>query len=307
MNRQLLRAERRRGSRNSGSNRMDSNIVAARGCSLGHCPFVLHHWYSRRLCFIKLEGESDGTLPTFNPALHDHVEPGMLVRAQGSPSRLTLHMILRHNQTPTMILVYVHAAGVLDFTNFNCLQVPDLTAQLEQELRHDVRFHPIMSLYKARESPDVQYYSPEVVKIIDEMRHWNDDKELRHHERPSWKTVPFRLEGDTVDVAHKVADVVERVEHKLADDVHLVLKAHTKVFHYDPEIEQVVHEDDFKNWGETVRFRAGYTLVVRTIAGVCKVVKWAASEGRKVRVAGFRHSWRYIVTSSPAHWVLITF
>ncbi|KAH6903835.1 hypothetical protein BKA70DRAFT_1110157 [Coprinopsis sp. MPI-PUGE-AT-0042] len=56
-------------------------------------------------------------------------------------------------------------------------------------------------------------------------------------------------------------------------------------------IEQVVGEDEFKNWGKTVNFRASYTLVVRSIAGVCEVVKWAAKEGKKVRVAGFRHSW----------------
>lgn len=48
----------------------------------------------------------------------------------------------------------------------------------------------------------------------------------------------------------------------------------------------------FNNWGATVGFTPDYTLVVRTIQGACEVVKWAAKEGKRVRVTGFRHTWR---------------
>lgn len=70
--------------------------------------------------------------------------------------------------------------------------------------------------------------------------------------------------------------------------------------HPDPQIDlffagdssvERVHTDDFSNWGQTVEYNTPYTFVVRSVAGVQKVVKWAAGEGRKVRVSGFRHSW----------------
>ncbi|KDQ54683.1 hypothetical protein JAAARDRAFT_60628 [Jaapia argillacea MUCL 33604] len=47
----------------------------------------------------------------------------------------------------------------------------------------------------------------------------------------------------------------------------------------------------FRNWGLTVEFKPSQTLIVRSVEGVCKVVKWAEDNGKKVRVAGFRHTW----------------
>ena len=93
------------------------------------------------------------------------------------------------------------------------------------------------------------------------------------------------------------APALETEAAKLGTD--MIFKAKTEPFQGDPDIEQVIGVDEFKNWGKNVSFRAGYTLVVHTIEGVCKVVKWAASQGRKVRVAGFRHSWRYVYWSPP--------
>lgn len=93
----------------------------------------------------------------------------------------------------------------------------------------------------------------------------------------AFKTVPFDLNGDGVHREYMGVTF----DHK------------TTPFQDDPEIEHVVGADQFHNWGKTVSFRASCTLVVRSIRGVCKVVKWAASEGRRVRAAGFRHSWTY--------------
>jgi hypothetical protein len=57
------------------------------------------------------------------------------------------------------------------------------------------------------------------------------------------------------------------------------------------EIQENLASPRFFNWGQTYSFVPGKTLVIRTKEGVCRVVKWAADNGRKVRVAGFRHSW----------------
>lgn len=153
-----------------------------------------------------------------------------------------------------------------------------------------------MSLLEALEVPDIAYFSPEVVSIIDEIRHWTDDSDTEHPSRHhSWEVVPFSLEEEGTGFVHKVEKVVQRIEEKVHGDGHVASKVQTRLFHHNAEIEQVVGGDDFKNWGDTVRFRAGYTLVVHTVEGVCKVVRWAVSEGKKVRVAGFRHSWRYAI------------
>lgn len=50
----------------------------------------------------------------------------------------------------------------------------------------------------------------------------------------------------------------------------------------------------FANWGNTVEFKTGHTLEVNTVQGVCDIVKWAKGNGKRVRVAGFRHTWRCV-------------
>jgi len=53
----------------------------------------------------------------------------------------------------------------------------------------------------------------------------------------------------------------------------------------------------FENWGRTVRNVPALTCFPRTKAGVCSIVKWAASNKKKVRVSGYRHSWSDIFSS----------
>lgn len=47
----------------------------------------------------------------------------------------------------------------------------------------------------------------------------------------------------------------------------------------------------FRNWGRTVENTPGYTFVPRSIAGVCNIVRWASAHGKRVRCAGYRHTW----------------
>ncbi|CEL56840.1 hypothetical protein RSOLAG1IB_08118 [Rhizoctonia solani AG-1 IB] len=47
----------------------------------------------------------------------------------------------------------------------------------------------------------------------------------------------------------------------------------------------------FENWGRTVENSPDYTFVARTEIGLCNLVKWAAGVKKKVRVAGYRHTW----------------
>ena len=162
--------------------------------------------------------------------------------------------------------------------------------ELEDIYAQDARYGPFLTLLDAVASPDIDYYSPEVQDIIDKLHAMNDEP-LQHSD---FKVVPFipKLEADVKGFGTRVDGFAEKIEKKVKD----VFGFSTKTFAElgDPAVQQVVDADDFHNWGKVVSFRASYTLVVRSIEGVCKVVKWAASQGKKVRVGGFRHSWRYV-------------
>src|SRR5262249_24857187 len=47
----------------------------------------------------------------------------------------------------------------------------------------------------------------------------------------------------------------------------------------------------FRNWGRTVENTPALTFLPRTKKGVANLVKWASAHGKKVRVAGYRHTW----------------
>lgn len=111
---------------------------------------------------------------------------------------------------------------------------------------------------------------------------------LPHHQHGhhKFKTVPFH--PHSLAAASSASISGQKTGLPLHDAIR---KVKAGLFQEESDVERVICDDQFENWGKTISFCAGYTLVVRTIAGVCEVVKWAASESRRVRVAGFRHSW----------------
>lgn len=53
----------------------------------------------------------------------------------------------------------------------------------------------------------------------------------------------------------------------------------------------------FRNWGRTVQNDPAWTFIPRTRAGVCNLVKWAETQGKRVRASGYRHSWSDIFSA----------
>jgi hypothetical protein len=47
----------------------------------------------------------------------------------------------------------------------------------------------------------------------------------------------------------------------------------------------------FRNWGRTVRNTPALTFMPRTKHGVREIVRWASANNKRVRAAGYRHSW----------------
>ncbi|CUS13937.1 unnamed protein product [Tuber aestivum] len=48
---------------------------------------------------------------------------------------------------------------------------------------------------------------------------------------------------------------------------------------------------EFENWGLTVQHTPSYTFVPTTIEGVKNLIKWAKVSSKRVRAAGYRHTW----------------
>lgn len=132
---------------------------------------------------------------------------------------------------------------------------------MHKEYEKEPRYRPFISLLKAIDDPDVDFESPDVDKILAEFREFNTGIEpapVLPDEKVVYTTRPFFDEEPG-------AAAVELVETEAA----------------------------FYNWGKNINYLPSHTLIVKSIDGLSKVIKWASEKGRKVRVAGFRHSWRY--------------
>lgn len=87
--------------------------------------------------------------------------------------------------------------------------------------------------------------------------------------------------------SHRHRDYVQAVRdlfHRHAEDFHEVAEA-------DGRPMQCVRSAAFQNWGRTVQNVPYLTCIPRTKIGVCNLVKWAAANGKTVRVSGYRHTW----------------
>lgn len=196
-------------------------------------------------------------------------------------------------------------------------------AQLKQDLllhfQQDERFAPLIALLAAADDPTLDYTSPEVQEIVSGIESLSADLGYEAPARKHVSVQPFsealELEDETLfaDGVQEVADsevagvVAADWEEDTDGELHVVSnalfasKTVVRPFKFseigpdvqpDNAVELVETTAQFKNWGETVRFSPSHNLVVRTVDGLRRVVKWAAKVGKRVRVAGFRHSWR---------------
>ncbi|GME42994.1 putative FAD-binding type 2 protein [Neofusicoccum parvum] len=87
--------------------------------------------------------------------------------------------------------------------------------------------------------------------------------------------------------------VVERDLPRVYED-----EAKTKVM-------EVHSNEEFVNWGETVKHTPRYTFVPTTALGVQNLVRYATANNLRVRCGGYRHSWSPIF--SQANEILVSF
>jgi hypothetical protein len=73
-------------------------------------------------------------------------------------------------------------------------------------------------------------------------------------------------------------------------DAHRYVKQHPDLREADGSPVWYVEAAQFQNWGRTVRNTPAVTFVPRTKQGVREIVKWARTNNKTVRAAGYRHS-----------------
>ncbi|KAH7049240.1 hypothetical protein B0J12DRAFT_574246 [Macrophomina phaseolina] len=68
---------------------------------------------------------------------------------------------------------------------------------------------------------------------------------------------------------------------------------------------QVYLEEEFENWGETVKHTPRYTFIPTTVLGVQNIILFASANHLRVRCGGYRHSWSPVF--SQRNEILISF
>ena len=76
----------------------------------------------------------------------------------------------------------------------------------------------------------------------------------------------------------------KRADHRVS------LKRHSQIKEGDGS-GVLYHNLTFQNWGRTVENTPSVTFVPKTKAGICNIVQWAKANNKRVRAAGYRHTW----------------
>ena len=151
---------------------------------------------------------------------------------------------------------------------------------LQALVDEDERLTPFFTLVQAVEEPHVDH-QPAVTQALEDLQNAN---EIEGHGPGRKADAEAGLHVFTLQPFHEMIELGHAIEGEVLHVVH--------------SAEQHNKQASFNNWGMTVSYEPSYTLVIRSVSGVCEVVKWAAKKGKKVRAAGFRHTWGQVLRHS---------
>lgn len=92
-----------------------------------------------------------------------------------------------------------------------------------------------------------------------------------------------------VEAAGEIGDI-----HRLA---YAAAVGFSEILEGDGTPVKCIDQAEFENWGRTVQNMPALTCFPHSKIGVCNIVKWAISQGKRVRAAGYRHSWSDIFSN----------
>jgi hypothetical protein len=118
---------------------------------------------------------------------------------------------------------------------------------------------------------------------------------------PKKNFVIERLKHDVENAAKQVLSpqTVEQTVRVVHEDFHAALRSLVRAKGEPfPEVLEAngkpmlcLRRREFENWGRTVEHTPELTFFPRSKIGVCRLVKWAAAHGKRVRSSGYRHTW----------------
>jgi hypothetical protein len=81
------------------------------------------------------------------------------------------------------------------------------------------------------------------------------------------------------------------IKHLQSFEVERFVSDAFHIFEDDNVTPIKTYKNGFSNWGKTVSFRPAVIFQPTTVGGVQNIVNWARSQGKRVRVIGYHHSW----------------
>ncbi|MFO0551775.1 MAG: FAD-binding protein [Polyangiaceae bacterium] len=98
--------------------------------------------------------------------------------------------------------------------------------------------------------------------------------------------------------AHTPVTIIEEAVAEGTSALLSLFKPHSKVLEESGAGVLHLMNREFQNWGRTVKNTPAITFVPTTKVGVENIVKWAIANDKRVRVAGYRHSWSSIFSAT---------
>jgi FAD/FMN-containing dehydrogenase len=140
-------------------------------------------------------------------------------------------------------------------------------------------------------------FGPEAPRSIDAVlwRWLMKDPAMRAHFEKLSQQQPELLQGFLEGVESVPSKLASQDSHEMFEGLRdlLLMRAEDfdEVREGDGTPMKCVRDLPFFNWGLSVRNAPAITFLPKTKQGVCNLVKWARSHQKRVRLAGYRHTW----------------
>ncbi|KAF5356511.1 hypothetical protein D9757_008749 [Collybiopsis confluens] len=165
----------------------------------------------------------------------------------------------------------------------NGSQNADIFSELYQLVQSD---EELISLYARKVDNELDTIGSKIVQLLSDGNKTKTGPFTKHYEKTG------RVDG--VEENSELNSVPKKPSFIYRDFVNLVAalgKESPDVIEGDGKPMVYLQDAVFENWGQTVKNIPSYTFTARTRVGVQNLVKWAIQVNKRVRVAGFRHTW----------------
>lgn len=159
-------------------------------------------------------------------------------------------------------------------------------------------------------------HSPEVISEVSKLASYYPSAAAAPEPRPRWSeslplpSEPLPLPSDPPQPSGPLPQPSiplppSPMFHHLMTSMSKKLQSHPGVLEGDGKPMKWIPKLEFQNWGLTVTNTPSDTFVARTEVGLCNLVQWASQKKKRVRVAGYRHTWTDFYSSDDEVLVML--